>query len=545
MEELTAKYQIPRRYGREWVAGDELILLLDGFDVLPPQARGPCVCAVNRFRETNGLAGLVICSRTQEYLASGHKFRLNRAVKIQPLNQEQINRYLQGDERHDLRQILQGDKGMRQLAQSPLMLTILAAVAGDEGSNIESEVLDRHPRTTAQMIYRPIFDAYTRHMFRRRPPSAPYEPDQTLRWLSWLAGRLKEHSLSIFLIEGIQPSWLPSKRWRWIYMLLSGLIVGLAGGLIMWLLWRAMRQSLPQLPAAVSQQLARWLGLSREPVELLTIILGNLALGLIVGLVLGLYFERRRRQPVEASRVNRQRWLQVWTVGPIVGTITTLFVSFFAGWLLSLAWGVAEGFMYMAAARFVFGWTYETDVRTVEALGWSWRRSLTGMGVGLILTLIAEILESLLYGYNGSIRTLLTLLLAGFILGGLSGSGTTAKSRPNQGVWLSLRNAAIAAVMLALPMALLTGILRDMPYALNIGVLSALIAAALFGGSVFVKHFLLRGLLRLQHSLPWRYTRFLDHAAQLIFLRKVGGGYIFMHRLLQQYFAALGHDETE
>jgi hypothetical protein len=84
--------------------------------------------------------------------------------------------------------------------------------------------------------------------------------------------------------------------------------------------------------------------------------------------------------------------------------------------------------------------------------------------------------------------------------------------------------------------------MRDSLYALNIGVLSALIAAALFGGGVFVKHFLLRGLLRRQRSLPWRYSRFLDHAAQLVFLRKVGGGYIFMHRLLQQYFAGLGAD---
>ena len=157
--------------------------------------------------------------------------------------------------------------------------------------------------------------------------------------------------------------------------------------------------------------------------------------------------------------------------------------------------------------------------------------------MGLILTLIAETLETQLYGSNGFERTLLTLLLAGFILGGLSGSRTTAKSRPNQGVWLSLRNAGIAAVVLAVPLALLTSILRDLTYGLGLAILSALIAAALFGGSVFVKHFLLRGLLRLHGSLPWRYGRFLDHAAQLVFLRKVGGGYIFMHRLLQQYFA--------
>lgn len=33
-------------------------------------------------------------------------------------------------------------------------------------------------------------------------------------------------------------------------------------------------------------------------------------------------------------------------------------------------------------------------------------------------------------------------------------------------------------------------------------------------------------------------ARFLDYAAQRIFRRKVGGGYIFVHRLLQGYFAS-------
>jgi hypothetical protein len=31
----------------------------------------------------------------------------------------------------------------------------------------------------------------------------------------------------------------------------------------------------------------------------------------------------------------------------------------------------------------------------------------------------------------------------------------------------------------------------------------------------------------------------LDYAAERIFLRKVGGGYIFIHRMLMEYFAAL------
>ncbi len=33
--------------------------------------------------------------------------------------------------------------------------------------------------------------------------------------------------------------------------------------------------------------------------------------------------------------------------------------------------------------------------------------------------------------------------------------------------------------------------------------------------------------------------RFIDYAAECILLRKVGGGYIFVHRLLLEYFASL------
>jgi hypothetical protein len=39
-------------------------------------------------------------------------------------------------------------------------------------------------------------------------------------------------------------------------------------------------------------------------------------------------------------------------------------------------------------------------------------------------------------------------------------------------------------------------------------------------------------------STPRNYVRFLDHASDRILLRKVGGGYVFLHRMLMEYFAA-------
>ena len=40
-------------------------------------------------------------------------------------------------------------------------------------------------------------------------------------------------------------------------------------------------------------------------------------------------------------------------------------------------------------------------------------------------------------------------------------------------------------------------------------------------------------------SLPLHLVPFFDYCAELIFLRKVDGGYIFVYRLLMEHFAAL------
>jgi hypothetical protein len=41
-------------------------------------------------------------------------------------------------------------------------------------------------------------------------------------------------------------------------------------------------------------------------------------------------------------------------------------------------------------------------------------------------------------------------------------------------------------------------------------------------------------------TIPWNYARFLDYATERLFLQKVGGGYIFVHRMLLEHFAGMG-----
>lgn len=69
------------------------------------------------------------------------------------------------------------------------------------------------------------------------------------------------------------------------------------------------------------------------------------------------------------------------------------------------------------------------------------------------------------------------------------------------------------------------------------GILLGAFIGLMMGWDVCVQHLILRVLLWRAGSFPLNAVRFLDYAAERILLRKIGGGYIFIHRLLLEYFA--------
>ncbi len=71
------------------------------------------------------------------------------------------------------------------------------------------------------------------------------------------------------------------------------------------------------------------------------------------------------------------------------------------------------------------------------------------------------------------------------------------------------------------------------------GVSAGLAIVFLYGGWDWLRHYTLRMLLWRAGVMPWNYVGLLDEAARHILLRKVGGGYTFIHRLFQNYVASL------
>jgi len=137
------------------------------------------------------------------------------------------------------------------------------------------------------------------------------------------------------------------------------------------------------------------------------------------------------------------------------------------------------------------------------------------------------------------------------------------RTRPNQGIRNSLRNGVVLGLVYGLIIGVLSGmilsfvrvvafthipirtlILAGLSDGIGFGLATAGVVWASSGGFASVQHFFLRLRLWRAGSMPWRYARFLDYASECILLRKVGGGYIFMHRLLLDYFASSDRAET-
>jgi len=74
-----------------------------------------------------------------------------------------------------------------------------------------------------------------------------------------------------------------------------------------------------------------------------------------------------------------------------------------------------------------------------------------------------------------------------------------------------------------------------------LGLSTGLLIGLLGGWLACWRHYVLRCLLLCERSFPWKLSRFLDEAAACILLHKTGGGYMFIHRLLLDYFADTNH----
>jgi len=664
VDELNHKYQVPRKLARAWVEAEQILPLLDGLDEMAPVAQSACVEAINSYRGEHGLLPLVLCCRKDDYFAQKQRVQLDNSVEIQPLAPAQIEDYLSafGQQFEPIRAALRHDTELLELASTPLMLNILALAYQDQPL---AELLQAD---TLNLRQRRLFETYVRRMLERRGGRAPYTPEQTTRWLSWLAKSMRQHDQSVFYLERLQPSWLATesqqrfyRRWavRLPGMLMGGLIGAWIGGLFvlgrlstgdggflvlsqttfescllglflgflftgrqqaprrLFTRWEHLRNGLilgicGVLPLCLEMGLAVVLGYGGHIDWSITgkfLGLGWLSYAL-VGFVVSL-FAKRSSAGDESVREGRWSFRRLWR--------SLISLSYVRNALICGLLGLVYGFVSMLgygmslfgtdpAGNGMFGYVFAqmlsfctsfgivgllaslfiqragtAEIQPTEKITWSWSSlfgsflKLNHLGYALLLGLFYATLYGILglvfgvqsvdfwrtsvlsvFGIVALVTWLLTTLFGGWSGGMLDERKLTA---PNQGIRRSVFYGLLFGVLSWLVYGGITWLVRFLasftPLTQFIlpdtwlnswffyGLPGALVIGQLIGGWACFKHFTLRRQLRKVDAMPRNYARFLDYAAERILLRKAGGGYLFVHRLLLDHFASLEKDELK
>jgi WD40 repeat protein len=571
VEELNIKYQVSLPLARAWVDQDCILPLLDGLDEVALTYRTECIRAINIYRQERNLGiPTVVCSRQADYLNQSERVLLRNAVVVQPLTLQQVNDYLStpNDQLALLRTAIHHNSELQALATTPFMLSVLTLAYQKMSVKDLLGLLTAKSSATQQ-----IFAAYVRRMLDYNGVKKHYTSQQTTHWLSWLAKQLVQQKQTEFYIERMQISWLPDNP---VNRLFPKLVIGIVQGLIIGLIYAIVYMQLIFPPGSG--------------------ILRGIGIGLFNAFFIALYNSfvvgKTRRLKAHAGLGWMKRLGQILTrllenrvfYGSFCGIINAIWFLLFEPppSPYAIISGVIIGIGYGLVGK------VKTDIQPAEVIIWSWnrlRRDLikfigSGLLIGLFIGLISgpffnsilgfvyallnnNLLEYFSYStINFSSQSILNGLNYGLIFGLLFGfififTGSLSHEllnehshvRPNQGI----RNSARNSIGIGLGLGSIFGLLcllffrefnqpqlqTGLVYGIPIGLTVALSLGLRSGGMACLLHIFLRIRIWLTGYGPLNYPRFLDDVATHFLLRKVGGGYIFLHRLLLEYFATL------
>ena len=445
-----------------------------------------------------------------------------------------------------------------------------------------------------------LFDAYVQAAMRRRGKATGHHtPGQTIRWLTWLARRMKENGHTLFAVEQLQPGWLGGAGRQFGYFMATRLL-GTFALALPFLLW--------DLPAQGKAHIA--------------------SLSLMIGGFIGAadYFYSRR----EGGGRQRATW-RFWTLFTVLTLGSVGWMSLMSEFIKTENSTLRADVIYLFMVGFSFCAPLDVrglDVKPAASMSWSWRQALERALLGVVATTLAmaalvvtavavffaskqgpgfkelgrEIftvpffaglaagvgfvvawwarrrprwtaanvalaLALLILGPQlgfavagrgdlSSSAVLLFEAVAGIGLGVFGGFAPTlidpARGR-HAGAWFWLRVPVLMLGFVSLLMMIpgLVWIYTDhartaaevtpgaVGTAVALGAGCGLVAFLRFGGFNGVQHFFLRWLLGRTGDFPPGPEAFFNYAAQIALLQKVGFGYRFIHALLLDHFAEM------
>lgn len=559
VEEIFIQYQVSRELSLSWIDNNQLLFLLDGLDEVAEDARIACITAINAFKG-QFQTELVVCSRLSDYEKLNNRLNLATAVKLQPLTNEQIKDYLD-QENLPLKVLLdtiKNDANLAEMARTPLMLSIMTLAY----HGLSQEELK--PLSSIKARRNHLFSAYVDRMFERRPltQEISFGAAEAKKWLTNLSHSMLQQNQSIFFIERLQPTWTQTNsarlRYQFIIQLLISLFCGLVGGvtgsLILPLFYgffflMGNQMSLPENILAT---------------ELILTILSSIAglfLGMLIGLRVGLnkniiLSEELSWSPKEFLQTTRR---ELNNKGSILLILIMIAVVYFGSYFR----------LNVLFIMFIVIIVLNKHFKKLATKG-----LVAGLFVGMIIAPFGSWWGGALIGF------LVSGMIAGLSIS-IQLNQTSRRTNPNQGIRNSLKNALRMSLFYGFIGGLLGGLIGGLSVGwifgsvlknviglsfgffgggliagltfgvlmgLSIGLILGLVLGLFFyGGIAILQHYTLRWVLAWHHILPFPFhdqklVTYLDAMNDLIFLKRIGGGWVFIHRSLMEYFASLHPD---
>ena len=510
VEELQDRYQASKALGQKWIEQEELILLLDGLDEVKTEYRNDCVRALNQFLDTHGITEMVVCCRLQDYEFLSERLKLRSAICIQPLSSEYINWYLEdvGKPLLGLKELLQRDKELEEFAKTPLIFSVMSITyQGYSLEAISQEINIKQER------YKRLFDSYIERMLQRRKIKHKCFNKNVKRWLSIIAKNMVENCQSLFFIENIQPiDLLDKKIEHFIYnrgvrlltslygiilgLIFGGAIFGRYGSILFGILYFGITNIFFQILIFAS---------IFEPKD-------------------SIYFNLSRKniKPYPILKISYEKITKAFDKSMQVSLKLIFIIA-----TLAIASSILVNFIELIFE--IISQKENLIVLIVKFLG---KTLLSFLNV-FITSIPGFIFTSIAY-------------ISPFILIVEAAEEIKETTFSNQGIWKSLTNSFIVFLVVIFMFSFIGGLVSLIFNSFINGAKLGLLVGGVMGcflslvpGIACIQHFTLRLILFIKNNAPWNYSNFLNYSTERLFIQKVGGGYIFIHRMLMEHFAQM------
>ncbi|MEY3218989.1 MAG: hypothetical protein RIT27_346 [Pseudomonadota bacterium] len=551
----------------------QCLLLLDGFDNLPPLQRPVYLQRLNRFVDEYGeahLGGIILASRPEEYRIARHQlleitqnntdFYFHTEATLQPLTQTAAHIYLTTHtpiSAENTEHLFKID-GLNEFLHIPLGLILFAHTAQHSIENLDTS-------RSAEDIKNNLVKNYIQKQLTNAAEKSPYSPQQVETWLAYLARYLNMGET--FHLENLSPRLLTpaqQQHYQTTFAIIFGVVFGLMMGSVAGLIFGdriADVDKIPQPPATegfflVVYEIFQFWDKYGDWGDKSNFVIIYACIGVVIALTLS------RVLFLLSGRLEFSLFL---------GGYLAIFMGF-TGWLMDGApWSFFTATFY-GILGIVLGLMVD-PVHTnpqVIALGqdarFTFKRLFQDKRKLLLGLLFIPIGVGLMLAFRNALPTLsLPLAILNGLVVGLSFTlAYLAYHSQSQQDWdsqiffstqklqVALKRSLIMMLSIGITVTLLvtligffatlTGSIRlgglgSLSFGLRIGIPLGIILGFLFyGGIEILKHLALRWVMYRKNLAPLNYPAFLEHTNDWHLLISRSGGYAFRHDWFQEYF---------